>query len=86
MSPTRIGCRICQRPVPLDSPCGCCCWNCDDAPPSGRRWFRNTGALIAGVLAAVLLIAAVSFLAVQFDQRYDVQPSPDGPVVVEVQP
>lgn len=81
MSPARLGCRNCQRPVPLDSPCGCCCWNCDDVP-SGRRLFPRTGALIAGICAAVLLIGCVAFLAVKFDERWDIEPSPDGAVVV----
>ena len=85
MTPARVGCRDCGRPVPDDSPCGCCCWNHDDAPSPARRWFPSAGTGIAVTCAALLLTAGVGVLAQQFDRHYDVIPTPDGPAVIHVQ-
>ena len=74
----------CGRPVARDVPDAYLCAEHDDAPPNPRPGIWHPGFAAAVVLALAVMVGSLGVLLVQFDARFDVQPSPAGPTVVEV--
>ena len=71
----------CGRPA---APGDIDCYEHDDAPPNPRPGIWHPGFAAAVVLALAVMVGSLGVLLVQFDARFDVQPSPAGPTVVEV--
>ena len=78
-----LGRRQCAYCPKRAQECGYC-FEHDDAPPKPRPGIPHPGMGAAITLALAIFVAALGVLVAQFDARYDVQPSPAGPTVVEV--
>ena len=78
----RTHCRYC--PKRADADCGCCCFECSELAPSPPRWFPTVRAGLALTFAGLVMAACLLWLVAALDARFDVQPSPAGPTVVEV--
>jgi len=72
----------CGRPVARDVADAVLCAEHDNPPPRPRPGIPHPGMGASIGLALCCMAVPFGILAQQFDARFDIQPSPDGAIVV----